>query len=131
MTEYCNYGDTLETMLRDRLVSGINDKRILSRLLQEGDKLTFIKAKELAIALESAEKDVKDLQVNPSPIEVPATSNVHVVQPPSQVCHQCGGKHLPSACRFRGAECYKCHQRAILLEYARVKRRGKVHTRFK
>lgn len=65
MTEHCNYGDTLETMLRDRLVSGINDKKILSQLLQEGDKLTFTKAKELAIALESAERDAKDLQTHP------------------------------------------------------------------
>ena len=111
MTEHCNYGDTLKTMLRDRLVSGINDKKILSRLLQEGDKLTFTKAKELAIALESAERDAKDLQTDPPPIEV----NVHAVQPssqkPSPSCHRCGGKHLPSACRFRGAECFKCHKK--------------------
>ena len=87
MTEYCNYGDILETMLRDRLVSGINDKRILSRLLQKGDKLTITKAKKLAIALESAEKDVKDLQVDPPSVEVPVMSNVHAVQPPSTACH--------------------------------------------
>ena len=75
--------------------------------------MTFTKPKELAIALEYAEKDVKDLQVNPPPIEVLATSDVHVVQPPS-VCHRCGGKHLPSACRFRGAECYECHKKGHL-----------------
>ena len=28
IAEYCNFGDTLETMLRDRLISGINDDHI-------------------------------------------------------------------------------------------------------
>ena len=58
MTEHCSYGDMLEMMLHDRLVSSINDKKILSRLLQEGGKLTFTKAKELTLALESA-RDVQ------------------------------------------------------------------------
>ena len=94
MTEHCSYGDMLEMMLRDRLVSSINDKKILSRLLQEGGKLTFTKAKELTLALESTERDAKDLQADPSPVE----AKVLAVHQPPPLCHQCGGKHLPSAC---------------------------------
>ena len=66
------------------IMSGINDKRILSRLLQEGDKLTFTKARELAIAIESAERNVEDLQADPPP---PVTGSVHAVRPPPPVCH--------------------------------------------
>ena len=31
LSEYCNYGDTLELMLRDRLVCGLNSKEVVSR----------------------------------------------------------------------------------------------------
>ena len=42
LTEYCEFGDTLDDMLRDKLVWGIEDARTQERLLAE-DKLTFKK----------------------------------------------------------------------------------------
>ena len=47
LTEYCNYGDTLDKMLLDQLVWGINDESIQRKLLQETN-LTFTRA--LAVA---------------------------------------------------------------------------------
>ena len=41
LAEHCNYGDTLDKMLRDRLVWGINDAGIQRKLLQENDPLTL------------------------------------------------------------------------------------------
>ena len=35
LAEHCEYGDTLETMLRDRIVCGIQDEKIQRRLLVE------------------------------------------------------------------------------------------------
>ena len=61
LSEYCKYGDTLESMLRDRLVCGVNDPQIQKRLLAE-DKLTFKKALEISLALEAATKNTKQLQ---------------------------------------------------------------------
>ena len=61
MTEFCDFGISLEDMLRDRLVCGIHDIRIQRRLLAEPN-LTFKKAMELAIALETVDRDTKDLQ---------------------------------------------------------------------
>jgi len=43
LSEHCNYGVTLEPMLRDRLVVGIKDDRIRRRLLTEPG-LNFKKA---------------------------------------------------------------------------------------
>lgn len=40
LSQDCNYGDTFQQMLRDRIVCGINDDRIQRRLLAEVD-LTF------------------------------------------------------------------------------------------
>ena len=42
LSEFCNYGDKLLDMLRDKLVVGINDERIQRKLLTESD-LTFDK----------------------------------------------------------------------------------------
>ena len=37
LTQFCNYSDSLETMLRDRLVCGINDKAVRCCLLAKQD----------------------------------------------------------------------------------------------
>ena len=42
--EHCNFGETLDVMIRDRLVCGVNDDSIEKRLLTEGDKLSLTKA---------------------------------------------------------------------------------------
>ena len=62
MSEHCNFGPSLNEMLHDRIVCGIEDAKIQQRLLAEPD-LTFDKAFELALASESADKNVKDLQL--------------------------------------------------------------------
>lgn len=35
---------------------------------------------------------------------------VHAIQPTPPSYHWCGGKHLPSACQFRGVKCFKCKE---------------------
>ena len=49
LIEHCEFGDSMDDMLRDRLVCGINDNRIQLRLLAE-TSLTFKKVLELATA---------------------------------------------------------------------------------
>lgn len=49
IARHCDYKDTLNDMLRDRLVCGVNDTRIERALLQESKELTFEKALEQAI----------------------------------------------------------------------------------
>ena len=70
LTEHCNFGNTLNAMLRDRLVCGIKDDKVQRKLLSE-QKLTFKKAVELA--LESASKNLMDLNVNASATPDPST----------------------------------------------------------
>ena len=54
LSQHCEYGDSLEEMLRDRLVCGVNHKRTQQRLLGEGASLTLQKALDIALSLESA-----------------------------------------------------------------------------
>ena len=50
LTEHCNFGETLPEMLRDRLVCGINNKKIQRRLQAERE-LTLKKAEEIALEI--------------------------------------------------------------------------------
>ena len=54
LSEYCRFGDSLDSMLRDRLVCGCNDHRLQCKLLAE-DNLTFDTALKIAKAIETAE----------------------------------------------------------------------------
>ena len=49
IAKYCDYADTLNMMLRDCLVCGINHQVIQRRLLAE-KSLTFDKALEISLA---------------------------------------------------------------------------------
>ena len=53
LTECCEYGDSLNNMLRDRLVSGIIHERTQKRLLSEGSSLSLEKALDIALSFES------------------------------------------------------------------------------
>ena len=117
IAEHCNYGDTLNDMLRDRLVCGIRDKRVQRRLLQESE-LSFDQAKDIALAAETANKDAMKLQQQPPKQE----KEVHLVKshkPPSsdKECHRCGGKHNPATCKYKEYKCLYCkgkgHLRAV------------------
>ena len=107
LSEYCKFGDTLESMLCGRLVRGVNDYQIQKRLLEE-DKLTFKKALEISLALETATKDTKQLQgvTSASSAGYPAVL-MHKLQegkkPPQHVkCYRCGkANHKAPECRTR------------------------------
>jgi len=84
----CNFGDTLETMLRDHIVCGINDGVIQHQLLSEKE-LTFKTALEITQSMESAVKNVKELMSCPDGT-VPPTPAVHHVTDatnPANVCY--------------------------------------------
>ena len=105
-------------MLRDRLVCGVNDERIQRRLLAES-QLEVKKAMELATAMETADKNTRDLQNgNPSARESPEEQPVNRVtkDPPKEPklpprnlkqpnakrgCFRCGGQfHDADKCRY-------------------------------
>ena len=61
LAEFCNFGDTLGVMLRDRIVCGINDDAIQRRLLSD-PKLDYAKAVETALNMETAAQSMKTLK---------------------------------------------------------------------
>ena len=110
LAEHCNYGDTLEKMLRDRLVSGVNEEAIQRKLLAERE-LTYDSALRIAQGLETAAKDLKEMQ-NPGAGATPTVKNEptnNVQTRPNRACHRCGVQgHFANKCQFKGSVCHKC-----------------------
>ena len=122
LSEHCEFGESLNDMLRDRLVCGINDQRIQRRLLAEA-KLTFTKAFELARAMEAADRNAKDLK-KASGTHAVGTQNKPAGQrrgPTTSLCYRCGGPHLASVCRFKDSECHHCRKKGTLPKRAALK----------
>ena len=149
LAEYCEYGESLNMMLRDKLVCGVNHEGIQRRLLAEKD-LIYDKALEIALTMEAAAKDTKDLLAtsNSSTAELHytgtgrgnvknrsgrATQPNYRQQQDSQpkpnstkgranpTCCRCGGSHLASECRFCNTECWRCKKIGHIAKVCRSK----------
>ena len=114
---YCNFGDSLEDMLRDRLVVGISNEGIQLQLLSEIGVLTFKKAFELAQNLEAAVKNTQDITDGASndgshpKLEgtFDLTDSIHKMADIVNRCSHCGdGNHTPFQCPFKSAKCHQC-----------------------
>ena len=126
--EFCNYGESLSEMLRDRLVCGITDTTVQKRLLAEKD-LTLDKAIALVQAVEIAEKGAKDLHTS-TPLStdlhklnqgatLPSESKPRKANKNNPVCYRCGGKHLATNCRFKSEDCRLCGKQGHIAKVCR------------
>lgn len=143
LAEYCNYGDTLEKMLRDRLVWGINDTGIQRKLLQENDPLTLARALTVAQGAETADKNLLEMKAPPQELDSTSSSqpSVRVKSEPIQkinakkksstategaqggmTCHRRGRPgHLATTCRFKDQVCHRCEKRGHLARVCQSK----------
>ena len=97
-------------MLRDRLVCGIENSHIQRWLLAEPN-LTLDKAVEISLAMESADRNAKDLQKTQLPVVNALSPQMkpHSRAPPQTSgaipytraveCYRCGGPHLATKCQ--------------------------------
>ena len=126
ISEHCDFQNTLEEMLRDRLVCGINDEQIQRRLLAEST-LDFKKAMKIATAMESAVKNAKDLTHQTAS----GSDTINRVDEQRQRdqqatrtvdCGRCGGRH--DQCKFRDVECFVCHKKGHIARKCRSRQKG-------
>ncbi|KAL4009386.1 hypothetical protein ACER0C_003238 [Sarotherodon galilaeus] len=97
----CNYGNTLQQMLRDRIVFGIRDDRIQRHLLSEID-LTFDKALSIA-DLQTSGATTKFFSLTKGQQES-RTFNGE-----SKECYCCKGtKHTAADCTYNQGKCHAC-----------------------
>ncbi|XP_051515496.1 uncharacterized protein zgc:165409 isoform X2 [Myxocyprinus asiaticus] len=126
----CEFGGNLDEALRDRFVSGIQSKSCQRRLLSE-HRLTFSRALEIALSMETADQDTKQREVDCSAATM---QKIHVTickdgSSPGPIslgeneykcpfCHKVGGypslvahvqTHEKCVVKFKGYKIYKCH----------------------
>ena len=109
LSEHCNFGTTLNTYLRDRLVCGLNSQRLQQQLLREKD-LTLDKAVAIAVNFEASAKDARSLHMS-SGGEQEGVFRVGGEPNPAgrRECYCCGSPlHLANACRLKNLKCYGC-----------------------
>ena len=61
LSEFCDFGPSLDDMLRDRSVCGVGDQTIQRKLLAE-EGLTLKRATDIALAMETAARNAATLQ---------------------------------------------------------------------
>jgi len=132
LSEHCEFGETLEDILHDRLVCGCRDQRFQFKLLAEPD-LNFKKAFKIAKAMETAEREAKDLHETPAaPVNsmkgTPAGKNFsrqaanHLQWRATPTdCYCCGAKHKATDCRFKDAECNFCKKKGHIAKVCHSK----------
>ncbi len=127
LDQHCNYDDKLKEVLRDRPVCGITDDRIQRRLLAE-PKLTSKKALKVTQVIETANRDVRDLQLRLKMLDSNVSKAapqlpVHNVQAKHKwqskaspaTCYKCGGGHMARDCRFINEKCHACEENVQIL----------------
>ncbi|XP_032363557.1 uncharacterized protein LOC116676762 [Etheostoma spectabile] len=108
LAQDCKYGDTLQQMLRDRIVCGINEDLIQRRLLAETD-LTFDRALSTAVAAETANRNAQDLQNPGATVKHFNVNNgpqdAGTFRVATRECYRCkGSKHVATDCTLKGTK---------------------------
>ncbi|GFT40738.1 uncharacterized protein K02A2.6 [Trichonephila clavipes] len=112
---HCNFGNNLSMMLRDKLVMGLKNENIQKNLLAE-DKLTYEKAKSIAFAMESAQRDVCEIQ---NQMKSEPTKKFDK----SRKCYRCDStQHLAHECKHKNTQCRNCLKNGHLAKVCRSKR---------
>ena len=102
LSTHCNFGETLNDMIRDRIVCGVNSAEVQKKLLSVGNTLTLDKALKLAIGFETASKNAENLPHGGS-------QGHPILKVGGKTCFQCGGGgHESDNCSFKGKDCFFC-----------------------
>ncbi|GFW04090.1 uncharacterized protein K02A2.6 [Trichonephila clavipes] len=134
---HCNFGNNLSTMLRDKLVMGLKNENIQKKLLAE-DKLTYEKAKSIALAMESAQRDVCEIQNQMVSIKKLHSSQDKTIKKDfskfkkseptkkfdkSRKCYRCDStQHLAHECKHKNTQCRNCLKNGHLAKVCCSKR---------
>lgn len=123
----CNYGQSLDRMLRDRFISGIKDVDIRRRLLGQRIFVNFQAYVDEALQMEATREGAAILGENLEKASInkiqtkpgkPSYQNMARHEQPSEnlrkyykPCYRCHGSHHPKSCEFIDAVCEFCHKK--------------------
>ncbi|KAL1444411.1 hypothetical protein MTO96_029888 [Rhipicephalus appendiculatus] len=132
LSEHCEFGVSLEDMLRDRLVCGVRDEALQRRLLAE-TALDFKKTYEKAVAAEYATRQTavirgalppaSDLYRMDQALEghKPGGKQGSSKQSMTGRCSCCNGDHDATSCGFRYSVCHFCKRKGHIVRACQQK----------
>ena len=127
-SRHCEFGTLKESLIRDRIVAGIQDAKVRERLLRETD-LSLDKAISICRASEATKKQVEEMAASPNVDNVDFINKRREsrdsINPSSQrprqdrsemsrnhdqsrTCKYCGNMHQRGRCPAYGKMCNKC-----------------------
>ncbi|XP_064470186.1 uncharacterized protein K02A2.6-like [Ornithodoros turicata] len=116
LSDDCEFGTFRDSMLRDRIVCGINDAQMQTRLLEVPD-LTLAIAKKTVVAIEAARNDSRTLSTQSEGTAANFVKNKST----GITCYRCGEKHLATQCRHRNTVCHSCGKKGHLAKVCQGK----------
>ena len=139
LTEFCEFGNTVDIMLRDRLVCGINNNKIQTRLLSEGRTLDFDRALELSLIMESADENgstigiFQSIQSSSLYLAETGKNELNVIQNTpkkspdvSSMCEHCGGRNEKlDKFLFKEKECFFCRIKNHTIKVCRRRQKNR------
>ncbi|XP_049522593.1 uncharacterized protein K02A2.6-like [Dermacentor silvarum] len=125
LSEHCEFGTFLKDLLRDRIVCGIRDTQMQTRLLEEPN-LTVGTAVLTALAIESVKRDASELCV----MEGAVSANVNVIRTSDKKhvsCYRCGDAHYATECPHIRKICSYCRKVGHLARVCQSRDAGSNH----
>ncbi len=120
LSRYCEYERTLKDQLRDRLVAGLRVEAIQRKLLTERN-LTWERACEISIGMESADRDTKVFSHTEQVNRLSRGKETKQNKPKGKSCFRCNGNHDPDACFHKTKKCNACSKIGHLARACRTK----------
>ena len=124
----CNFGNYLESLLRDAFVMGIRDENTLKTLLTT-ETLTFQSAMKIAKAKETADKDIKVMHKRGSDFD--STNKISDKSKsnngpdlPKKKCYGCGQLHWKKDCPFKESVCHACNKKGHIQKVCHSKNKN-------
>lgn len=101
----CEFRAILDEVVRDQFLTGIRNEACQ----RPSSKLTFARAFQIALSLETAERDTQQLRGHDThPGQVHRVDS-HVTNQTERTCYRRHSKnHSPQVCHFKDAKCYNC-----------------------
>ena len=114
--EHCSFGDLKSSLIRDKIVIGVHDKKVQERLLREPD-LSLEQAIQICRAAEEVKLQSKEIKGETKTSESlvdavnkNAQRNTNEKRPRTMIknCKYCGKEHFQGRCPAYNRQCGKC-----------------------